>query len=276
MFLFGKVFQKKHEKPLQSDNRFVFENQAVTRFCGNLVLLAFIFSVAVIIMTLKDNLIDKKIKNMTADVYRFSAEHGFQIDDIVIEGRYKTSVEELNEIINLNRKDSVLEVDLPELQEKIETLPWVKKAEVKRSYFPNVLYIYLEEKKVAALYQSGHQFFPLDENGKIIPTEFTPEKNYLVVVGKGAPEKLKELLEVTSSVPELNKRIVGAVLYAERRWNIIFDDLENGIVVKFAEENLERSWKKLIKINNKYGILKRKLTFIDLRYPDKVTVGLTD
>ena len=40
------------------------------------------------------------------------------------------------------------------------------------------------------------------------------------------------------------------------------------------EENGEQGWKKLVKIDQTQGILKRKLTFIDLRLKNKVIVKL--
>ena len=52
------------------------------------------------------------------------------------------------------------------------------------------------------------------------------------------------------------------------------DDIENGITVKLPEENVEHAWKKLVKLDQTQGILKRKLTFIDLRLKNKVIVKL--
>ena len=54
----------------------------------------------------------------------------------------------------------------------------------------------------------------------------------------------------------------------------MLDDIENGITIKLPEENVEQAWKKLLKLDATNGILKRKLTIIDLRLPEKVTVKL--
>lgn len=59
-----------------------------------------------------------------------------------------------------------------------------------------------------------------------------------------------------------------------RRWNLILDDIRNGITIKLPEENIEAAWKKLVKLDETKGIFKRKLTIIDLRLPDKVVVKL--
>ena len=55
---------------------------------------------------------------------------------------------------------------------------------------------------------------------------------------------------------------------------MIFDDVENGIMVKMPEDDLAEAWKKLIKMDKTKGILKRKLTFIDLRLKNRVVVRL--
>ena len=56
--------------------------------------------------------------------------------------------------------------------------------------------------------------------------------------------------------------------------NLILDDIKEGITIKLPEENIEAAWKKLLKLNETKGILKRKLTIIDLRLADKVVVKL--
>ena len=98
----------------------------------------------------------------------------------------------------------------------------------------------------------------------------------MVIVGEGAPEKLFDLIKITATSPELFARIKAAVLHAGRRWDLVFDDFKGGITVKMPEDNFEAAWKKLIKIHNKHGIFKRKLTFIDLRYPGRVVVNISD
>ena len=52
------------------------------------------------------------------------------------------------------------------------------------------------------------------------------------------------------------------------------DDIRNGITVKLPEEKVDEALKKLSKLDSEKGIFKRKLTIIDLRLEDKVTVKL--
>ena len=272
--LFTKKQRLKHQEPLKSSNRFTLENDFLPRFIGNILIVMLVFSFVLITITFRDHLVSDRIHEWQKELLKFSSKHGFGIQDIIIEGRNKTALSALTKQISLNRENSILEVDLPILKSKIENLPWVEKVEVKRSYFPNILQVNLKEKDIVALYQTEGQFYPVDKFGQVLWVDYTPTKPFLVIVGEGAPAKLLELFQVISSDHELFKRIKAAVLHSGRRWDLKFDDLENGITVKMPEENLDKAYAKLIKINNKYGIFKRKLTFIDLRYLDKVSVEI--
>lgn len=264
------------EKPLQAKNRISLPVEAPIRFIALFLIILGIFSVSMVIITIRDSLVNKKIEQMLNSFYEFTAQHGLNIDDIIIEGREKTTKEDLLTKLNLQRENNILDIDLNDIKIKLEELPWVRAADVKRTYFPNILQIKLYEKEVLALWQNDNKFHPLDMNGKIIDAEYVLHKPILVVTGENAPEHINELLEITASEPSLQKRIVAAVFFSNRRWNLIFDDFEKGITVKLPEEDVKQAWEKFVKINNQYGVLNRKLTFVDLRYKDKVSVALSN
>ena len=52
------------------------------------------------------------------------------------------------------------------------------------------------------------------------------------------------------------------------------DDVRDGITIKLPETEVEDAWKKLIKLNTTKGILKRKLTIIDLRFKGRTGIKL--
>lgn len=270
------IFAAESKKTSQNKNRVSLPYESPYRFLGNMLFLGAIFAVACGIVTIRDDLINKKFDNLMSVFFKNSVNYGWAIDDILINGRSKTDFNDLQQAINLNRGNSILEVDLNELQNNIQTLPWVQKAEIKRSFFPNILQIKLTEKDVSALWQYGSKFYPVDNDGNLIEAEFTPHKPLLVIVGRNAPEKIGELLKITSENPEISKRIKAAILHSGRRWDVVFDNIENGTVLKLPEKQMEQAWKKFVKIENRHGILKRKLTFIDLRYDNKVIVSVND
>ncbi len=274
--IFKALFNKTKEKPQQNSHLVCLPCVAPFRFVSLLIFLMLVTSVSMIIITIRDNLIDKKTEQLLNDFYKYTLNYGLGVDDIIVEGREKTIKEDLLAKLQLNRNDNILNTDLLDIKQKIEELPWVEKADVKRTYFPNTIQIKLYEKNVLALWQNEGKFYPLDMNGKIIDAEYVAHEPILVITGEKAPEHIVELLEITSENADLHNRIVAAVFFSGRRWNLIFDSFENGVTVKFPQEDLKDAWKKLVKIHNQYGVLNRKLTFIDLRYKNKVSVALSN
>ena len=246
------------------------------RLLGNMILLGFIWLLTFGVITVRHNLVSKHIDSLLTEIYNKTATAGWGLDDITLEGREKTSKDDVLHVIGLKRGDNILEIDLKAVCEKVKTLPWVKEASVSRRYFPNVIHIGIREKKVKSIWQYQNEFYPIDEDGKIIETEYVLQKNILQIVGQGAPEHINSLLKIIENDKELFARVKVANFISERRWNLIFDDVLNGITVKLPEDDVADAWKKLVKLDKTRGILKRKLTFIDLRLKNKVIVKISN
>lgn len=246
----------------------------VYRIMGNLFLLALIFTAAFGIFTIKSNLIGKQLGTLSNQFYTISGGFGFNIDDIIISGRHHTGKEELAAILNIDRNSNIMQLDLPHIKEKLETLPWIKKVNLHRSYFPNILQIDIQEREVKSLWQFENNFYPIDAEGNIIDSEYIPTSPILLIVGAGAPENIKDLMTSIQDDEEIFKRIKVANFISKRRWNIVLDDVEDGITIKLPEDNIHEAWQKLLNLHKSVGILKRKLTIIDLRLKGKVIVSL--
>ena len=246
------------------------------RLLGNMILVGFIWLLTFGVITIRHNLVSKHIDSLLTEIYNKTATAGWGLDDVTLEGREKTSKDDVLHVIGLKRGDNILEIDLKAVCEKVKTLPWVKEAIVSRRYFPNVIHISIREKKVKSIWQYQNEFYPIDEDGKIIETEYVLQKNILQIVGQGAPEHINSLLNIIENDKELFSRVKVANFISGRRWNLIFDDVLNGITVKLPEEDVADAWKKLVKLDKTRGILKRKLTFIDLRLKNKVIVKISN
>ncbi len=246
------------------------------RLLGNMILVGFIWLLTFGVITIRHNLVSKHIDSLLTEIYNKTATAGWGLDDVTLEGREKTSKDDVLHVIGLKRGDNILEIDLKAVCEKVKTLPWVKEASVSRRYFPNVIHISIREKKVKSIWQYQNEFYPIDEDGKIIETEYVLQKNILQIVGQGAPEHINSLLNIIENDKELFSRVKVANFISGRRWNLIFDDVLNGITVKLPEADVADAWKKLVKLDKTRGILKRKLTFIDLRLKNKVIVKISN
>lgn len=254
---------------------FKLEPEWVYRLFGNLVVLLFIVLVCGIILTLKNDLVNKRIEEVKESIFDFAGRQGLQLGDIIITGRQMTTQEEILDAVKLNRGDNMLKIDVFAIKKEVEKLPWVKSANVRRSFFPNVVKIDIQEKSVKAIWQINEKFYPLDEDGEVINADFRVKEPILLVVGEGAPENMNRLLKIIAQNDESYlSRIKVANFISQRRWNLILDDIHDGITIKLPEDNIDKVWKKLIKLDETKGILKRKLTIIDLRLPHKIVVKI--
>lgn len=245
------------------------------RLKATLFVLILMATTAALILILKNDLVTKKIEETENMVLDYIGARGFALDDIVITGRERTTLAEIDRVVGLKRGDNILKVNVRRLKQNLELLPWVRDVEVSRSLFPNVLKIEIEEKKVLAIWQLNERFYPLDMNGYVIEADYRPNKPILLVVGAGAADHILPFLKMVKETnPAYLSRIKVANYISKRRWNVILDDIRSGVTVKLPEEDVEAAWKKLIKLDEAKGILKRKLTIIDLRLQGKVTVKL--
>lgn len=245
------------------------------RLIGNLFILGIIAVISAIILTLKNDVVNKRLVELKESFYTWAGEQGLRLDDIIVSGRNRTTKKEIELALGVKRGDNMLKLDIYNLKKSMEQLPWIKQVDIERNFFPNILNIKIEEKHVVAIWQLQEKFYPIDEEGKIIKAPFRTREPILLIVGAGAPDNLKELITVMkNNNPDYLNRIKVANFISNRRWNLILDDIISGITIKLPEENLEQAWKKLIDLNESKGILKRKLTIIDLRLPHKIVVKL--
>lgn len=260
--------------PVTIPSRISLPREWPFRLAGNLFLLGVIFMLASVIITIKTNLIGRKLTDLSTEFYNYSAGLGFKIDDIIITGRDKTAKQDILNALQLSRETNILNLDLRDLQQKVEQLPWVRHAVVKRRFFPNIIQIDIRERQVQSIWQLDHKFRPIDGEGNVIEADYTPDHPILLIIGEGAPENITALMKSITDDQNIFQRIKVANYISGRRWNIVLDDVENGITVKLPEKHIDEAWKKLLKLNTTQGLLKRKLTIIDLRFPNKVIVKL--
>ena len=82
-------------------------------------------------------------------------------------------------------------------------------------------------------------------------------------MGQGAPEHINSLLNIIENDKELFSRVKVANFISGRRWNLIFDDVLNGITVKLPEEDVADAWKKLVKLDKGMKYIADKYRKID-------------
>lgn len=270
----AQISEEQPVKPQPKSNIVTEPKEFGYRLLGNLAVLLVIFVLAFITVLLNTDLVANKIKNISQGFYDYTSELGFTLDDVIVTGREKTTQKEILQALGVKRGDNFLKINIQEIKDRLEVLPWVRKVLVKRTFFPNVIQVSIEERKVRSIWQINEKFHAIDYDGKVINAAFKPDHPILLIVGEGVPENINALLDDISDNQQILRRVKVANYISGRRWNLVLDDIKDGITVKLPEENVKKAWKKLLKLDATNGILKRKLTIIDLRLEGKITVKL--
>lgn len=240
-----------------------------------LMLMIFVAGIASGIYILKHNVISLQMQMFQDYVTDFFGRKGFALQDILISGHKRTTLEEINQALAIKRGDNFIKLNAAQIRQKLEELPWVRDVIVKKSFLPNIIQIKITEREVLALWQLNRQFYPVDFDGYVIEAEYKSMQPKLLIIGEEAPEHIMDLLQTLDKIDkDYVPRLRVANYISKRRWNITFDDIKNGITVKLPQENFAEALKKLINLDKTSSILKRKLTIIDLRLADKITVKI--
>ncbi len=202
---------------------------------------------------------------------RWMAGTGLTVNAVTLEGRSETAQREIVRMLGIKRGDLMLYVDVDEARARIEALPWVKSAEVRRVW-PDRIEVRIVERKPVAVWQKDGAKTVIDIDGRPIMGE-DPERFAALplVVGPGAEKSVASLLTLVATQPNLKSRVKVAVRVGERRWDL---RLDNAVEVRLPEEGAEAALAELVRLERDENILARDITAIDLRYPDRFIVKL--
>ncbi len=199
------------------------------------------------------------------------AEAGFTVDDITVTGVVNTQGRDVTRRLNFRRGDLMLDVDVNEARARVESLPWVKSAQVRRVW-PNRVHIRIEERRPIARWLHNGRHFVVDSDGRIVGV--THERGFValpLLSGKGAPEAAAGFVSLVATQPELKSLVKIAVRRGERRWDL---QLANGVGVRLPEEGAEAALAELVTLDREQKIFARDILSIDLRFANRYVVKL--
>jgi len=201
---------------------------------------------------------------------------GLNLQALTVEGRDQTNREDLLAALDLERGAPILSIDVTNARDAVESLPWVKTAKVERR-LPGGVHVILEEYEPYALWQRGERYTLVNRAGVEIVDVPGADQSLPLLVGPDAPQYASAFFDtVNATNPDLAARIVAAVRISGRRWNVHFDNYENGIAVRLPEDDVAISWTHLADIEREYQILERDLAFIDMRVEGQLIVRINE
>lgn len=208
------------------------------------------------------NYTENQILNVTAN-------KGFRVQNILVEGRYFTDSDAVRAVINLEKNDPIFLLKPVHAQEMLEKLSWVKSAKVERR-LPDTIYVGLTERTPMALWQRDQRLSLIDTEGQVL-TDHKLErfKDYIVVVGDDVPARAPEFLKMLSGEPEILNKIEAAKSISGRRWDIT---LKSGAVVKLPETETALALSRLAKMQEEENIMDKNINVIDVRELSRITI----
>jgi len=198
---------------------------------------------------------------------------GLGLESITISGIAQMSAREVLSAAGLDSKLSLPFLDVNDLRERLERVPMVASATVRKLY-PNELVITLTEREPYAIWQNNGELFVIAADGTVI--DLMQDERYLdlpFVVGENANVRSKEYFALLDAAGTLKGRIRAGTLVAGRRWTLKMD---NGMDVRLPEKGAADALARLVKLETEQKILEKDVLAIDLRMADRVVVRLTE
>ena len=193
---------------------------------------------------------------------------GFKVEEVFVEGRKRTVVQDIQRFLQDVRDRSVFRLNLQDVLKRVEDLPWVRSAVVQR-FLPNVLYIRICEREPVAMWTSAeNKHYIIDKDGtSILPVaNFNhPEwRTLLRIVGEQAPLHVLELHKALNLVQKLQNEISYAAFLRSGRWNLYF---KQGLCLKLPEGEVIFGLQRFLGLRAR---IPKNVKVVDLRARDSV------
>ncbi|TCT06703.1 cell division protein FtsQ/DivIB [Aquabacter spiritensis] len=199
---------------------------------------------------------------------------GFKVRQVNLSGQNHVTPPEILAAAGIKSSTSILFVDADATRARLEAMPWIAAATVRKLY-PDRIDISVVEREAYALWQFNGQIQVIARDGMPI-APYSDDPRYVslpIVVGEGAEKRVGEIVEALGRVPVIRDRVRAAILVADRRWTL---KMRNGIDVRLPQEGLDDALFQLSELDREKKLLTRDITIVDLRLPDRIVVRLSD
>jgi cell division protein FtsQ len=198
---------------------------------------------------------------------------GLGLERITISGVSQLREAEVLAAAGLTPKVSLAFLDAGNVRERLERVPLIKSAAVRKLY-PNELVVTLTEREPHAIWQLEGELYIIAADGTVI--DLMQDERFAdlpFVVGNKANERTKDYLALLEAAGPLRSRIRAGTLVSGRRWTLKID---NGMDVRLPEIGAVDALARLVKLEREQKILDKDVLAVDLRMSDRVVVRLTE
>jgi cell division protein FtsQ len=198
---------------------------------------------------------------------------GLGVETVTLSGIAQMTEAEVLAAAGVGPKTSLAFLSVAETRERLERVPLIKSASV-RKLFPNELAVTLVEREPHAVWQLHGELFVVAADGTVIDGMRNGRFADLpFVVGEGANGRVKEYLALLEAAGPLRSRIRAGTLVSGRRWTL---KMTNGLDVRLPEQGVAEALQRLAMLQAEQRILDKDVLALDLRVPDRVAVRLSE
>ena len=198
----------------------------------------------------------------------------FEIKHIKVIDSLKSKETDIREKIS-NLSDNLLLLDKQILQNEIEQVPWVKRANIKK-IFPNKIQVQVIENDPYAIFLNEGAPFLIDLDGTIITqiSDQSIDTSMIQILGEKANENLESLIKsINIHFPELLNDIKSLEYIELRRWNM---KLRRDLKIKFPDEKIDQSIINLKRLFVEQNVSESNIIEIDLRIHGRASVKVLE
>ena len=209
------------------------------------------------------------------------------LSDVIIEGCQELSRSDILSLTQLEGKPNILSIELAELRRKVETNPWIERAEIKR-ILPHRISIKITERAPAAIILLERLYY-IDAGGVIfarVPKDHRIKHPILTGLHrddfKARPDETWRL--VSNALRLINVVRKGEVLSLEDISEIRMDTTlgisiytyEGAIEVKLGFDHYGEKWKRLERVWKHLRRSPHKPAYIDCNYDKRIIVKMRE
>lgn len=187
------------------------------------------------------------------------------VQNIITYGTTSKDEEIIKMALGVSNGTSLRALDLYQLNNRIATIPGIKKSAVRR--LPNGdIVVKIQKYDIVATWTDGQFYYPLSSDNTKIDTPSTERNDNSIVFRGELPENLKDVI---SSVSVLSKDIDYIDYIESRRLNI---HTKGGITIYLPEKDMDVAINKINMLNRTHKLLSRKLDIIDMRDKARILI----
>jgi cell division protein FtsQ len=174
--------------------------------------------------------------------------------------------------LDIGTYPSLLTLDLDAARARIQALPWVREAGLKK-LFPDTVEISIVERTPFATWQHDNVVSLVDATGKVIADDSSERYNGLPhVVGAGAAAKAADYAALIDTQPAIAAHARAGILVSGERWTIVLD---SGIELMLPAADPAAALATIAALDRDKQLLSREIAAVDLRQSGEMVVRLT-